>query len=418
MQARTLRHTYRQDIAAISALADPFPALDELRAAGPVVPVRVPFIGRAWLTTTHAAAEAMLKDKVGFVSEGTNAGVPGIERFVWWMPGPIRLMMNNMLLKDEPDHGRLRRLVNAAFERRGIAAMAGAIAELADRRIDAFGSGPVDLVADYARLLPLDVISELLGLPEEHRADFAQWTRAIAEIAGPASMVRMMGGLGRLVRYIRTEIEASRQAPRPGLISGLVAAEADGDRLSEDELIAMVASLLVAGYETTTHLIAGGLHALETHPDRKAWLLADPDSRIGPAVEELLRYCSPVQTTKQRFVACDTVFQGQSLRRGELILAHLGAANSDPAVFADPHSLQLDRFPNPHIAFGSGIHFCLGLQLARLEARIAIARLYARCPGLVLQSGGGEERMKRFGLRGFRRLVVDAGGLARSPSAR
>jgi len=404
--AHALKRPLTIDIVASVARPDPFPAYAELRSAGAIVPMRVPFLGRAWMTATHAAAEAVLKDKNRFVSEGRNAGVPGIERITWWMPGSLKVLADNMLLKDEPDHRRLRTLVNSAFARRGILEMRGDVTALADRLIDGFGSGPVDIVETYARQLPLDVICELLGLPVADRARFIVWARSIGMISGPLGVLHMMGSLGRFVRYIREQVDAARRHPRPGLLSALVEAEVEGDRLSEDEMVAMVATLLVAGFETTTHLIVGGLHALETNPDQKAWLLADPDARIEQAVEELLRYWSPVQSTKQRFVADDIVIEGQPLARGDLILAHLGAANADPAVFDSPDTLRLDRFPNPHLSFGSGIHFCLGLQLARLEAQVAITRLYARYPGLRIEMSSPSRWMKRFGLRGFRSLPV------------
>lgn len=413
MAEHTLKKPLEIDVAAGSATADPFPVLARLRDAGEVVPIRVPFLGRAWTTTSHGAAETLLKDQARFVSEGRNAGVPGIERILWWMPGSLKVLADNMLLKDEPDHKRLRTLVNHAFARRGILEMRDDVTRIADRLIDGFGEGPVDLVEAYARALPLDVICELLGLPDSDRADFAEWTRAIALIGSPFGVIRMVRSLGRFVRYMREQIDLARQDPRPGLISALVEAEADGDRLSEDELVAMVATLLVAGFETTTHLISGGLHALESHPEQKAWLLADPDARIEQAVEELLRYCSPVQSTKQRFVAADTVLAGQPLRRGELILANLAAANADPAVFEAPDTLRPDRFPNPHLSFGSGIHFCLGLQLARLEAQVAITRLYARLPELALRAPEPGDRLKRYGLRGFSRLVMEPSTLSR-----
>ncbi|MEM7767061.1 MAG: cytochrome P450 [Pseudomonadota bacterium] len=405
----SLKRPLATDIAGISARPDPFPALAELRAAGPVVPARVPFVGRAWTTTSHAAAEAVLKGKDQFVSEGRNAGVPGIERVLWWMPRSLKVLADNMLLKDEPDHRRLRTLVNHAFARRGILEMRGDVTALADRLIDGFGSGPVDLVEAYARQLPLDVICELLGLPDSDRPQFIGWARSIGQISGPLGVLRMMGSLSRFVRYIREQIESSRHSPRPGLIAPLVEAEEDGDRLTEDEMVAMVATLLVAGFETTTHLIAGSVYALETHPEQKAWLLADPEARIEQAVEELLRFWTPVQSTKQRFVAQDCVLDGQPLARGDLIFAHLGAANADPAVFDAPETLQLDRFPNPHLAFGSGIHFCLGLQLARLEAQVAITRLYARHPGLTLRQPASGDWLKRYGLRGFKALHIDLG---------
>ena len=197
-------------------------------------------------------------------------------------------------------------------------------------------------------------------------------------------MFLAMGFFEKMLDQVRREIASQRRAPRPGLIGDLVRAEADGDKLDEPELLSMIILLLIAGFETTTHLISDSVIALETHPDQKAWLMADPAGRIERAVEELARWNSPVQSTKPRYVARDTDFFGQHLKRGELILALVGAANADPAEFEAPEALRLDRFPNPHLVFSSGIHFCLGQQLARVETQVALERLYARFPNLAL----------------------------------
>jgi cytochrome P450 len=160
----------------------------------------------------------------------------------------------------------------------------------------------------------------------------------------------------------------------------------------------------VAGFETTTHLIGDSIIALEQNPEQKAWLLADPADRMERAVEELARYNSPVQSTKPRYVARDTVFFGQSLHRGDQIIAYLAGANADPAQFDQPETLALDRFPNPHLVFSSGIHFCLGMQLARVEAQSALRRLYARYPDLQIAPPDQIEWIEQFGLRGVRSL--------------
>jgi cytochrome P450 len=212
--------------------------------------------------------------------------------------------------------------------------------------------------------------------------------------------------LDKLLAYLRKEIEVCRRAPRPGLISELVRAEEDGDKLSEDELVSMVFLLLLAGFETTTHLITGSIIALEQNPEQKAWLLADPAARMERAVEELARYASPVQSTKPRYIARDAEFFGASLKRGEIIMALVGAANADPAQFEHPESLQLDRMPNPHLVFSSGIHFCLGMQLARVETQSALIRLYARFPNLQIPAPDQLAWIERIGLRGVKSLPV------------
>jgi len=215
-----------------------------------------------------------------------------------------------------------------------------------------------------------------------------------------------------VMKYVREQIEECRRQPREGLISELVRAEDDGDKLSEDELVSMVFLLLFAGFETTTHFIADSVIALEQNPEQKAFLLADPATRLERATEELGRYMTPVQSTKPRYVARDCEFFGQRLQRGENIVGFLAAANYDPAEFDEPDKLKLDRLPNPHLVFGSGIHFCLGMQLARVEAQSALTRLYARYPNLELAAPDDLQWIQRFGLRGVFNLPVrlnDAG---------
>lgn len=386
---------------------DPQKTYAAMRALGPILQIRAPFVGKAWVTTTHAATLAMVKDNALFVQEGRHAGKPGVAGLQWWMPRSLRLLADNMLLKDEPDHRRLRRLVDHAFARRDVQAMRGDIETIADRLLDGLaGRAETDLVGEFSRRLPLEVICDLLGLPDADRGAFVDWSRGALAIRGGLGLMRAMGSLRRLEDYLRGEIEARRRAPRPGLISELVRAEDEGGALSENELLSMVFLLLIAGFETTTHLISGSVLTLERNPDQKAWLLADPAGRAERAVEELARHVSAVQCTKPRYVARDTEFFGQTLRRGDLVMGLVAAANGDPAVFDHPERLQLDRFPNPHLAFSSGIHFCLGQQLARIETQSALTRLYARYPDLQLASSGRPDWGERFGMRGITRLPV------------
>ena len=397
----------RFDLESAAFKRNPLPTFAAMRAAGPVIPVRLPFVGRAWVTTTHAATEAMVKDNGFFVQEGRHAGRSGVAGMQWWMPNSLRVFANNMLLKDEPDHRRLRKLVDKAFQRRDVQAMRGHIEMIADRLLDALeGRNEVDLAGLYARRLPLDVICELLGLPHQDRETFADWTRALLAIKGPLSIARAYRSLGGMTSYVRGQIEECRNRPRGGLISELVRAESDGDRLDEGELLSMVLLLLVAGFETTTHLIEDSVIALESNPDQKAYLFADPAHRMERAVEELARFTSPVQSTKPRFVSRDGEFFGQKLHRGDIIMAFVAAANADPEQFNHPEKLHLDRFPNPHLVFSSGIHFCLGMQLARVEAQSALSRLYARYPDLEIVSPDKLDWIERLGIRGVKALPV------------
>ena len=403
-----LAHPLAFDLSRAPFKSDPLPTFAAMREAGAVIPVRLPFVGRAWVTTTHAATQAMVKDNALFVQEGRNAGkAGGVAGFGWWLPRSLKLLANNMLQKDEPDHRRLRKLVDSAFARRDILAMRGAIERIADQLIDGFeGQGEVDLVDAYARQLPLRVICDLLGLPQEDRATFSDLARKALSINNTFELFMAAGAFGKMLDYTKDQIEASRRAPRPGLIAELVRAEEEGERLDEGELMSMIILLLVAGFETTRHLIADSVLMLERHPDQKAWLLADPAGRMERAVEELARLASPVQSTKPRYVARDADFFGARLRRGDVILAMIASANADPAAFDRPEELRLDRFPNPHLVFSSGIHFCLGMQLARVEAQSALSRLYARLPELSLAAPDRIEWIERLGIRGPKTLRV------------
>jgi cytochrome P450 len=415
----TLAHSLSFDITTAAFKADPQPTFAAMRAAGPVIPVKLAFVGRAWVTTTHAATEALVKDNATFVQEGGHAGKPGaIAGLQWWMPKSLRAIANSMLQKDEPDHRRLRRLVDKAFARRDILAMRADIDRLADGLLDGFeGRDGVDLATDYSRRLPLAVICDLLGLAPQDREEFADTARRALSLNSAVSLFFAMGAFARMIDLVRGHIDAARSHPRPGLIGELIQAEADGDMLDESELLSMIVLLLIAGFETTTHLISDSVWALETHPEQKAWLMADPAGRMERAVEELARFTSPVQSTKPRYVARDIDFFGQRLQRGEVIMALVAAGNADPAQFEAPDELRLDRFPNPHLVFSAGVHFCLGQQLARVETQAALTRLYARFPDLQLAQPDRIEWIERLGIRGVKALPLKLNAPARRLAA-
>jgi cytochrome P450 len=395
------------DLAGDAYKADPWPTLDAIRMAGPIARLELPIVGKVWTITTHAGVLAMVKDADSFVREGRRIGRPGAAGQRWWMPKALRLIGDNLLVKDDPDHRRLRKLVDHAFARRDVLGLRGRVEQVADALLDGLdGRDEVELCAEYANRLPITVICELLGLPEGDRVEFCRWTRMAVAINGTLGMLRAMGGVNRMSAYLRGQIEDCRRRPRPGLISELIRAREDDDSLSEDELLAMVLMLLVAGFETTANLIGACVMTLEQNPGQKAWLLADPAARMERAVEELGRYISPVQMTGVHFVARDMDFLGARLRKGETITGLIAAANTDPEVFEDADRLMLDRFPNPHLVFSAGIHFCLGMQLARVETQAALSRLYARFPDLGLAAPDHIEWTRRFGFRGPAALPV------------
>src|SRR5262249_50610578 len=394
------------DLSSLSFMRNPFPALARMREAGPVVHVKVPFLGKTWVATTHDAVSEVLKDDGTFVRDARNAGKRHAVGFRWWawLPRSIRVLNENMLSHDGPDHRRLRKLVDQAFSRHSVEGMRPRIEAICNGLLDRMaGAAVVDLMEGLARPLPLAVICELLGLPEQDRPRFRQWARAIMSVTSLWGLLRFMPALFRLVAYFERHFEQCRRRPRPGLMTALVQAEQDGDRLSQDELLAMAFLLLVAGHETTVHLIGGGTLALLEAPEQKERLMTDW-SLLPSAVEELLRFVSPVQMSEPRYVIRDLKFHGQSLRRGDYIVALLGAAHAHPARFPDPEKLDLSRSPNPHVSFGSGIHFCLGAQLARVEAQVGYERLFTHYPRLAVAVA--ESELKYVGNMGLRALVA------------
>jgi cytochrome P450 len=385
-------------------LGSPDPLLAELRAAGPLVKVRFPIVGKTWITTTSELTGRILKDHDTFTmrKDGTLAGMR------WWMPPSIRSLAVSMLSMDEPDHSRLRGIVDEAFRRRAILDMEPRVLAIADGlAAELFAAGsPADLVERYARKLPLSVICELLGLPAADRPRFIAWANALTRLTGAISFLRLLGGLTAMQRYLRGRLQAARAGGGEGLIAELVRVEKAGGRISPEEMLAMVFLLLGAGSETTTHLISGSVYELLKAPALRDWLQGDW-RRANLAVEEFLRFVSPVQFSKPRFVGRDVEIDGVRLKKGERIMAMLAAANRDPAANAHPESLDLARKPNHHLSFGTGIHFCLGHQLARIEAKCALQALLQRWPRLELAVPETDIRWRpRPGLRALAALPV------------
>ena len=287
----------------------------------------------------------------------------------------------HLLNLDAPDHTRLRQLVHRAFTPRTISDLQPRIEAIASDLLDSMDGEPeVDLIEAFAFPLPITVIAEMLGVDVSMRDQFRQWTTALLHgVDEQAGRLAVMS----FVQYVNTLIEARREHHYGDILSELVAIEDDGDSLDHMELLSMVFLLLVAGHETTVNLIGNGMLALMQHPEQQQKLAAHPEY-IESAVEEMLRYNGPVETTTYRFASEDVEFDGQQIRLGDVILPSLLAANRDPAVFDDPDTFDITRNPNRHIAFGNGIHYCLGAPLARMEGRIAIDALMRRYPGISL----------------------------------
>ena len=400
--------TLEADFASPDYYRNPAAAIERLRAAGPVVQVRFPLVGVVWTPTTQALADRILKDTETFAIRNEKGSVAGLK---WWMPGIVRTLANHMLSMDDPDHRRLRDIVDEAFRRRAVLEMEPRIRAIADDlagKLFAQGS-PADLVGRYARELPLWVICELLGLPLADRPKFIAWAGGFTRLTGPLGIFVAIPNVVAMKRYIGRHLETVRRQGGDGLIAEIVRIEKDGGQISPDEIVSMVFLLLFAGHETTTHLISGSVFELLKNPGLRDWLEQDW-SRVDLAVEEFLRFLTPVQFTKPRYIRRDVELGGVQLKKGEKVMVMLAAADMDPQANPDPEQLELQRKPNRHIAFGTGIHFCLGHQLARIEGKCALKSLFQRWPKLMLAVDESEITWrKRPGIRAIDKLPVASG---------
>lgn len=306
------------------------------------------------------------------------------QRHLYFRVDEIGHIDKHMLNSDPPVHTRLRSLVSQAFTSRRVEGLRPRILAIAQRLLDELqprGSG--DLLEAFAFPLPITVIAELLGVPGEDQDLFREWTTTLLSPPGSRNLEPIRKTAVQLQQYFQGFLARRRAEPRDDLTSALLAAEEQGDRLTPVELTSMVFLLMVAGHETTVNLISNGVWALLRHPEQLERLRAAP-SLIEPAVEEMLRYCGPVRHTTSRFVLQDADFLGHTIPAGEMIMASVLAANHDPEQFTEPERFDITRTPNRHLAFGSGIHFCVGAPLARMEAMIAINLLLERLPRLRL----------------------------------
>jgi cytochrome P450 PksS len=387
--------------------ANPYPFYARLRAEAPVCRVILPTRETAWFVTRYDDVALVLKDE-RFVKDPANALTPQQFASRRWFRKVFRSLKSNMLDRDPPDHSRLRALVSKAFTSRRIEQMRGRVQELTDSLLDAVRDpGRMDLIRDYALPLPTTIIAEMLGVPVEDRHRFHRWSKALMAAADSSwRMAFAVPSAWALLQYIRNVVKKRRAQPQDDLISALVQVEEAGDSLNEDELVAMVFLLLIAGHETTVNLIGNGALALLEHPGQKEMLGHEP-ALIKSAIEELLRYDGPVEIATERYAREDVEIAGVTIPRGETVHAVLASANRDERQFPNPDSLDISREPNKHLAFGLGPHFCLGAPLARLEAQIAITTLLRRLPDLRLTATADRLRWRRgLLLRGVESLPV------------
>jgi cytochrome P450 len=401
------------DLLTPEATADPYPLFDRLRAHDPV---HWSEHQRAWLLTRYDDVLAALADKAlsndrvrplraARQARGDTAGAA--DRV-------LELMGEWMVVTDPPAHTRLRKLAAGAFRSQRVSRMGERITALVDELLDGFTGG--DLIAGVAYPLPATVIGAMLGAPSQDRDRFREWSDELALVAfgtgGSARAERherALAGLREMDAYFRELIARRRVEPGDDMLSAMMApadGAAGGDRLTDDELSAMCALLLFAGHETTTNSIANAVLALLQRPAELARLRAEP-ALLAPAVEELLRFEGPIKVII-RWVVAETGIRGRRIEPGQRVHLVLSAANRDPAKFADPAVVDLARSPNPHVAFGKGIHACIGAQLARMETRIAVGRIVERLPGLALD--GDVVWKSSLASRSLEALPVTVGG--------
>jgi cytochrome P450 len=404
-----------------------FKAYAAMREKGPVAGVTLPTGGPIWFVTRYAEAMALLKDDERFVNDPSNA-LTEEEYALLFQQATEHLtdeqqqmaaqtdeiLRRHLLGVDPPDHSRLRRLVAIPFTPKYIEGLRPRVQAIADTLLDAVQARAdetrrreMELIGDFAYPLPLTVISEMLGIPLADRDKFREWSQAAVSFtpddrANPEVTAKLI----EFIAYLRRLVAEKRSNPGDDLLSGLVLAEAEGDKLSENELLSMIFLLIVAGHETTVNLIGNGMLALFENPEQRARLQEDPNL-LKTAIEEMLRYYGPVEMSLTRWVRQDTELGGQRLRRGEQIMALLASANHDGEQFPNPEVFDISREPNRHAAFGTGIHSCLGATLARLEGQIAFATLLSRLPDLALAIPRDEIRWRDATfLRGLTQLPV------------
>jgi cytochrome P450 len=361
-----------------SALRDnPYPVLNRIREQHPVH--QTPF--GDFRIFRHADVMRLLREtKVGVRT--TTGKLPGVDESVM----PRRFMLQ----QDPPNHTRLRRLVSRAFTPPAIERMRPRVQRLVDSLLDRVqGAGRMDLIEDLARPVPSTVICEMLGVPVRDRELFTDWTSHVTHLLLPKFMSetqreRSMAAVSQLVDYFMDLVSERKRAPTDDMLSALIKAEEAGDRLSPEELIVQAIGLLIAGFETTIGLIGNGVRTLLLHPEELRKLQERPEL-INAAVEECLRYDGPISGTL-RVVHEDVDFNGVLIPKDSQVFASIAAAQRDPRVFQDPDRFSIERDNASHLAFGGGIHFCIGAHLARMEAQIAMGTLFRRMPGLALES--------------------------------
>ncbi|MBA2518753.1 MAG: cytochrome P450 [Chloroflexia bacterium] len=391
--------------------ANAFPVYARVRAMETVTRLHAPNGNPFWLILGYDVAQTVLKDHRRFANDYRTVLTEeelkaANDAYYGHLPAEDRedaiatdrLFSDHLLGVDPPQHSRLRKLVSQSFTPKFVEGLWPRIQQLADTLLDDLeshlnttGNRQFDLLEHYAFPLPITVISEMLGIPGEDRDRFRQWSNAVLELNPQAGTnPEAMESLGAFAFYLMRLANEKRQTPGDDLFSGLLQAEEEGDVLSEQELIAMIFLLIVAGHETTVNLIGNGMLAFFEHPDQLALFKADPQRHIKPAIEEILRFYGPVEMSLARYAREDLVLGGQQIRRGEPLNVMIAAADRDPELVDNPERFDITRAATRHLGFGTGNHACLGAPLARMEGQIALPSLVARFPEIRLAAAPKE----------------------------
>ena len=382
--------------------SNPYPFYAHLRKEQPVIQVVTPDGLLAWLITRYDDVLNALKDK-RLSKDKANLGEKPP-----WVPKYFEPLARNMLDVDDPDHARLRTLVHKAFTPKLIETLRASIENLSEQLIEsAKPRGRMDLIAEFALPLPVAVISQMLGIPKREQDKFHRWSNTIVSSqSSKFGALKAIPSVVSFLRYIRRLIQLRQVHPEDDLTTALIQAEEAGARMNADEMLAMIFLLLIAGHETTVNLIGNGMLALFAHPEQMQKLRADA-SLIVPAVEEMLRFDSPLEMASERYAAEEVEFSGTAIPAGARVYAVIASANRDEQQFERAEQFDITRLNNRHLSFGMGAHYCLGAPLARLEGQIAIAALLRRLPELRMAAPYSKIRWKPgLILRGVKALPV------------
>ncbi len=356
------------------------------------------------LVSRYDDCRMVLTDQRFVRNRGRAKGKGSTSPFPFPMPKSVAALARSMIQEDDPEHRRLRNLVNKAFTPRAVGRLSDRVEELSHELLDSLEKqDPVDLLEAYSRPIPTRVIAEMVGLPKDDVHQFQYGLSVLTKGMSGLGLVRtLFWDLRRTARFVRELVARKRAEPGDDILSELIQAEEEGDRLSEDELVAMVFLLIIGGFETTLHLITNGVRTLLEHPDQLERLRAEPEL-WDSAVEEIVRHRGPIHSTKPQYSTEDVTLHGFTIKKGTPIMPLLGAANHDPRAFEKPDEFDIAREPNRHLGFGFGMHFCLGKQLAVMETRVALKNLVERAPNLRLAVDPSELELAR--LAGWHRHV-------------